>query len=157
MLYETVNISISHYPMEWNLDISRRLGSLRKWFRKNHDSLILFCGVLTVGILGFEAGFIHGMSKNQEPLRIELAPEEVANTTGQATHVQGESGQRVGATVGDTRSLQQGTCAFVASRNSKLFHAATCAVVKRIKPENKLCFQEKGEAEARGLKQGCMK
>lgn len=143
--------------MEWNPDIPRRFGNLRKWFRKNHNSLILFCGVLTVGILGFEAGFIHGMSKNQEPLRIELAPEAVVNTPGQTTHIQGESGQRVGAVVGDTQGLPQGACAFVASRNSKLFHAATCAVVKRIKPENKLCFREKSEAEARGLTQGCVK
>ncbi len=144
--------------MKWNPEISRRFGSLRKWFRKNRDSLILFGGVLAVGILGFEAGFIHGMSKNQEPLRIELAPEEGVHSLGQATHdAQEESGQRINATLSDTKNLPQGVCAFVASRNSKLFHAATCAVVKRIKPENKLCFQEKSEAEARGLKQGCVK
>jgi hypothetical protein len=97
------------------------------------------------------------MSKSREPLRIELAPERAANvTTDEASQM--ISNQRiVGETVGDGADLSQGTCAFIASRNSKLFHASTCAVVKRIKPENKLCFKNAVEAEARGLKPGCLK
>jgi len=131
----------------------------RTWkrFQKNRDAWILFCGILAVGILGFEAGFIHGMSKNQEPIRIELAPEETAKIISESVGAPEESKQRVGGVLDDTKNVSEGTCEFVASRNSKLFHAATCAVVKRIKPVNKLCFKNISEAEARGLKQGCVK
>ncbi|MBP6889441.1 MAG: cobalamin biosynthesis protein [Candidatus Moranbacteria bacterium] len=131
---------------------------LWKWFRKNQDAWILFCGILAVGMLGFEAGFIQGASKNQEPLRIELAPEEITKTTNESVNTSEESRKTVGGTVpDDIKNVSEGACAFVASRNSQLFHASTCAVVKRIKPANKLCFKNISEAEARGLKQGCMK
>ena len=139
----------------------RLVKSSGRWWQKNRDSLVLFFGVLAVGILGFEAGFIHGMSKHQDPLRIELAPQEVATRApiNESAPVTETSGQRIGGgqTMNDAANPPEGACAFVASRNSKLFHASTCAVVKRIKPENKLCFKDAGEAEARGLKQGCLK
>ncbi|MDQ5976548.1 MAG: hypothetical protein QG664_461 [Patescibacteria group bacterium] len=130
-----------------------------KWWRKHRDSLVLFFGVLAVGALGFEAGFIQGMSKQQDPLRIELAPEEVvmSTETRESAPVTETGSQRIGQSLGGSAGPSQENCAFIASRNSTLFHAATCAVVKRIKPENKLCFKDAGEAEARGLKQGCLK
>ena len=133
------------------------LRNSRRWLGKHRDSLVLFFGVLTVGALGFEAGFISGMSRGQEPLRIELAPEKTEGVADESVRVPGESGQRIGERLSDTANPVQGTCAFVASRNSKLFHASTCAVVKRIKSENKLCFKDAAEAMARGLKQGCLK
>jgi hypothetical protein len=63
------------------------LRNSRKWLRKNRDSLILFFGVLTVGVLGFEAGFISGMSRGQEPLRIELAPEKTEGVADESVRV----------------------------------------------------------------------
>lgn len=153
MLYETVNIRMCLTEQMSNLKVYFR--AYRKWFHKNRDSLILFFGILAVGMIGFEAGFIHGMSQNQDPIHIELAPKEDTLSASQPTHSEG-SGQQTGEVM-NTNSLSSGACTFVASRNSKLFHASTCAVVKRIKPANKLCFKDVGEAEARGLKQGCMK
>ncbi|MBP7811737.1 MAG: hypothetical protein KA054_02750 [Candidatus Moranbacteria bacterium] len=135
---------------------TRLVRNSRRWWRKHRDSLVLFFGVLTVGVLGFEAGFIQGMSKQQDPLRIELAPEEamMSTETRESAPVMETGGQRIGQLLAGP---SQENCSFVASRNSTLFHAATCAVVKRIKQENKLCFKDAGEAEARGLKRGCLK
>ena len=144
------------YIMDKDSFPSRFLKGLWKRFQRSRDSLLFFFGVLAVGALGFEAGFISGMSKSREPLRIELAPERAANvTTDEASQM--ISNQRIRERLGDGADLSQGACAFIASRNSKLFHASTCSVVKRIKPENKLCFKNAVEAEARGLKPGCLK
>jgi hypothetical protein len=157
MLYETVNVS--GHAMESHSYFSGWTSWAKKWLRKNQNSLVLFCGVLAVGTLGFEAGFIQGKSKHQEPLRIELAPEERVNSSSasQSPSPLGESAERTSDAPNTEASLSAEACAFVASRNSKLFHASTCAVVKRIKPANKLCFKERSEAEARGLTAGCVK
>ncbi len=117
---------------------------------------MVFFGLVAVALLGFEAGLISGKSgSHQEPLRIELAPvavSAVANVDPVSPSV--GIGER---TAGEERkAIPEGaSCLFVASRNSKLYHAAGCAVVKRIKPENRLCFKEVSEAVARGLTPGC--
>ncbi|OGI25509.1 MAG: hypothetical protein A3J76_03575 [Candidatus Moranbacteria bacterium RBG_13_45_13] len=41
-------------------------------------------------------------------------------------------------------------CAFVASKNSNKYHLPACQFAEKIKPENKICFSSKEEAESRG-------
>lgn len=111
--------------------------------------------MLSVGGLAFEAGFLSAASRTQAPLRIELAPE--IKTTGSSVPSIPESKtltaeERTGVDVSPNKIP---SCVYVASRNSKLYHLATCAIVKRIKPENKLCFKDADEAKARGLTAGC--
>ena len=127
-----------------------------KSIKKQQDAWIVFFGLIAVSLLGFEAGFLSGKSgRYQEPLRIELAP--VAVSTATDTNPVSPSAGIGERTAREARkSMPEGAgCLFVASRNSKLYHAAGCAVVKRIKPENRLCFKEASEAVARGLTPGC--
>lgn len=129
-----------------------------KSIKKQQDAWIVFFGLIAVSLLGFEAGLISGKSGNhQEPLRIELAPVAVsvaANTN--PVSPSASIGER--AAREERQTIPEGAgCLFVASRNSKLYHAASCAVVKRIKPENRLCFKEVSEAIARGLTPGCVR
>ncbi|RME23291.1 MAG: hypothetical protein D6798_13810, partial [Deltaproteobacteria bacterium] len=41
-------------------------------------------------------------------------------------------------------------CAFVASRNSRLYHPAGCPVIDRIFPANRICYPSAAAAEATG-------
>ncbi len=109
---------------------------------------------------------MQGVSRAQAPLRIELAPEERVKTptaVSQSPAPNQSGAERKSPTLqgagGTSLSLEAkaSECAFVASRNSKLYHAASCAVVKRIKDENKLCFKDAAEAVARGFSPGCVK
>lgn len=43
-------------------------------------------------------------------------------------------------------------CLYVASKNSKIYHKPDCKWVKRIAPENIICFESLEEVQAKGLK-----
>ncbi len=139
-----------------SIHIADRFRKLFRGIKKQQDAWIVFFGLITVSLLGFEAGLISGKSgSHQEPLRIELAPVTVsAAADAEPVPLSAGIGERTSA--GERKTMPAGaSCLFVASRNSKLYHAAGCAVVKRIKPENRLCFKEASEAVARGLAPGC--
>lgn len=139
-----------------SIRITDRLRALSRIIKKRQDAWIAFLGFIAVGLLGFEAGLLSGKSGSyQEPLRIELAPVMVSAAADTDPVPPGaNSGERIAGTA--QKIIPEGaSCRFVASRNSKLYHAAGCAVVKRIKPENRLCFKEASEAAARGLTPGC--
>lgn len=142
-----------------SIHIADRMRILRKTLKKQGEAWIVFFGLVAVSTLGFEAGLISGKSGSQSaPLRIELAPATAAPVSDAAPAAQSAiAGERTAALVRPASDTGNASCAFVASRNSKLYHAASCAVVKRIKPENRLCFKEVSEAIARGLTPGCTK
>jgi methylphosphotriester-DNA--protein-cysteine methyltransferase len=48
-------------------------------------------------------------------------------------------------------------CLYVGSRNSDKYHLPSCAVTKRIKPENIVCFGNAEEAAKRGYVPGCIR
>lgn len=144
--------------MERDLFLVRIWKSVRKWLKRHENALVILVGLLAVGTLTFEAGLIQGVSRNQGSLRIELVSEtqETQGTLagGDVAKVESERHTETGSR--DVSQTSSESCMFVASRNSKLYHSATCAVVKRIKPANKLCFRSSNEAVARGLKPGCV-
>lgn len=141
-----------------SIRVADRLRTISRIIKKRQDAWIVFFGLIAVSLLGFEAGFLSGKSDSyQEPLRIELAPTAVS-ATADADTMPGAAGtgERTASVAGQKAMPSGGeSCRFVASRNSKLYHAAGCAVVKRIKPENRICFKEASEAAARGLTPGC--
>lgn len=139
-----------------SIRIADRLRTISRIIKKRQDAWIVFFGLIAVSLLGFEAGFLSGKSdSHQEPLRIELAPTAIS-ATADAALVPGTAGIGERMARAEQKPVPEGAnCRFVASRNSKLYHAASCAVVKRIKPENRLCFKEASEAAARGLTPGC--
>lgn len=133
-----------------------------KWIRYRREVIVLLFGFVSVGALAFEAGVIHGVSRLKEPIRIELAPENLQKNTGVSNQEIGGGGEKYEqiaqeVSEGNTLTTPPGACAFVASRNSTLYHAVSCGVAKRIKETNKLCFKDVAEAEKRGFKPGCLK
>lgn len=120
------------------------------------SDLILFLGVIAIGIIGFEVGFSEGQSRQSAPLVIEVPVKT-------QTSVEGISGAKTTPALLDTAINQTeikadaSKCAFTGSKNSNKYHLPTCAIVKRIKSENRVCFSSEEDAHAKGYTAGCVK
>lgn len=134
------------------------LDRFKEWIKENRQKLLLLAGFLVVGALAFESGLLRGRLAQADPLVVSLPviPEPVAVDQTQAA-AEGKSVKGVEQGVSETAPEPQGECPYVGSRNSDKYHLATCAVAKRIKPENRVCFASKEEAEKRGYIASCMK
>lgn len=133
---------------------------ISQWLEVNRDRLLILFGVLLVGILCFEAGLLHGKATQSKPLVLSVPAlsetvisQEGSNPSLKKESVAPASGvETISAKIGGTS-----TCVFVGSKNSNKYHAQECAVVKRIKPENRVCFSSKEEAEQWGYVASCLK
>lgn len=131
---------------------------LKKQIFPYKERLLVLVGVILVGVLSFEAGALHSSIGQSEPLVVSLPAVE-----GVVSEKEVSSGEKIlsaglertASQIKDTE-LPKG-CVFVGSRNSDKYHLPTCASAKRIKPENKVCFASKEDAEKRGYLAGCLK
>lgn len=129
---------------------------IQQWFSEKKERFALLAGVLLVGVLCFEAGLLQGKMKQETPLVIAIpdTPLPVSSAV-ESQPIAVPAGSPVGEPVVAMRTASE--CLFVGSKNSNKYHLATCAVAKRIKEENKLCFGSKEEAERRGYVPSCLK
>ncbi len=134
------------------------LNNGKVWVRDNHKNILLLAGISLVGALAFESGFLRGTLSQSEPIVISLpaVSEPQAVVSGAQTEDRLSGAEQVVAQ--DTGGGQEKTpCTFVGSRNSDKYHLQSCAVVKRIKQENKVCFASEEDAKKRGYVAGCLK
>lgn len=128
------------------------------WSRRERG-IIWWLAALLVGVVAFEAGFIQGRAHQDPPLVIEK-PAEVSAETCQS---QDQSAEKTNASAPSAKiaavspSTFPSDCRFVGSKNSDKYHAPSCAVAKRIKPENRVCFASEEDAQKRGYQAGCLK
>lgn len=136
------------------------LSRIKERIVDNRQNIYLFFGVLLVGVLTFESGFLRGQLGQSESLIISVpvAAESQNNETKSSTTNSNNSVKET-----ESKTLQTDTkqeiekCAFVGSKNSNKYHLQSCAVAKRIKPENKICFASKEDAEKHGYIASCIK
>jgi hypothetical protein len=129
-----------------------------KWLRYE-EKAVLWLSVALVGCAAFQAGLIHGRSVQAEPVVIEKPAAPAAAVAGATSEKSGEEGGRArpAQKAQDGQSKPpEGNCRFVGSRNSDKYHDPSCPVVKRIKPENRVCFASEEDARAKGYKVGCL-
>lgn len=127
-------------------------GQIVEWFQKNRERVFLLLGVILVGVLCFEAGLLQGRVRPETPLVLSLpvSPESSSDSKGA-----GSAASSLEPVV--AKSDGSANCVFVGSKNSTKYHLTTCAAAKRIKPENRVCFASKEEAEKRGYRPSCLK
>lgn len=128
---------------------------IKEFWLKYEPKIILIFALILVAFLAFEAGIIKGQKSSKSALIIEKTvgctntpndPQEVQKTQNLTA---GEVSTRIGEEAPQS-------CQFVASKNSDKYHKSTCAIGKKIKPENKVCFSTEQEAIDKGLKRaGC--
>lgn len=132
----------------------------KKWLICHQKNLLLLAGLVFVGVLAFEAGMLRGALRQPAPLVLSIpAISEEKDNRGDpapAANAPLKGVERTAAAVGGAAGSAK-NCAFVGSRNSNKFHLPTCAVAKRIKPENIVCFVSEEDAEKRGYVAGCLK
>ena len=150
-------MSIAH-SMILSTSITAFLYRSKEWITGNRQKLFLSGGFLIVALLAFESGLLRGALTQSAPLVVSLPavvePLPVSGAVMENKQVKGTE-QRVAETA--KQSQPSGECSYVGSRNSNKYHLVTCAVAKRIKPENRVCFTSKEEAEKRGYVPSCMK
>ncbi len=129
------------------------------WWKDHGERFWLFLGVVLVGVLCFEAGMLQGKMVKKEPLVLTVPAIVESATPGVEIAAVGAPQTPLTTGMEPVVAIEQKTeqCVFVGSRNSNKYHLATCAVAKRIKPENRVCFPSKEEAEKRGYIPSCLK
>lgn len=139
------------------------LQKAKEWFGENKDRLLVLIGLFLASIFAFQAGVIYNSTQDQKPLVLSIpalpsenvvAPEK-AIVLGVATPGQSNSPAKAGSEANQNGGEKN--CIFVGSKNSNKYHLSTCAVAKRIKAENKVCFSSKEDAEKRGYVASCLK
>jgi hypothetical protein len=130
---------------------------IQTFWQAEGSRVMLFLSVVLVGVIAFEAGLIHARAAAQIPLVIEkpVAAPAVAG----ASDENKDATASLRAVVQSASADKQDTveqCRFIGSRNSDKYHHPACAVVKRIKPENRVCFASEEVARARGYQAGCL-
>lgn len=128
----------------------------KEWIKENRQKLFLLGGFLIVGALGFESGLLRGALTQSAPLVVSI-PAAVEPLPVNGTVIENKQVKGAEQSVTETDKQPAGECPYVGSRNSNKYHLATCAVAKRIKPENRVCFTSKEDAEKRGYIASCMK
>jgi len=128
------------------------LQSVRQWFVIYRRNIVVFVGIVLVGILCFEGGILYGQVSQAKPIVLSLPaiPSKEIVSEKQGDTIQ----QPMSANSASKEKTSD--CLFVGSRNSNKYHLPTCAVAKRIKSENTVCFASKEEAEKRGYVAGCI-
>ncbi|MFH0929960.1 MAG: hypothetical protein V1814_01775 [Candidatus Moraniibacteriota bacterium] len=128
-----------------------------QFWLKYEQKIVLAIGIILIAAISFEAGFLKGQKNKQEPIVVnKVAPAEVASAnTGQsqtdASDTKTASANSKPASTESVATANNQKCAFVASKNSNKYHLPTCRYAQNIKPENRVCFSSKEEAEGRGF------
>jgi hypothetical protein len=129
--------------------------------KANAREIALICGMVGVGLCGFEFGFVQGVRHTSPPIVIEkaVAAHDTESVSGVTASVQGTQTEKTmnTTTTAAGRGTLPDTCPFVGSKNSNKYHAAGCAVAKRIKPENRICFTSEDDAKAKHYQPSCLK
>ena len=136
------------------------------WFAPREKRYALAAAGVILVALSFEMGVLFERGRGHEALVVEKSVESIAKAReNQALLASSQNGALVAGAQTVKTSAEKGAgvseaipsaCAFVGSKNSTKFHSPSCSYAKRIKPENRVCFGSKEEAEKRGYVAGCI-
>lgn len=119
-----------------------------EFFKENREKLIALFGFAMVFVFGFFSGYYYLLEKvDDRQVSIEQPSTDCAGlfnagVSGAAIDPS-EKADRPDNTVASGESKVK---AYVASKNSKIFHVPSCSFASRIKEENKVQFSSKEEA-----------
>ena len=129
------------------------------FLKNNQEKLLLLLGFILVFSAGFSSGyfFLQEQDDNEYNITIEEPSQDCKNlfnaepikeyieiNLNSSNQVKGEQSKT------DSANLQNKTGAFVASKNSKIYHLPDCSYAQRIKDENKIWFKSAKEAGEEG-------
>ncbi len=134
---------------------------LGKFWLKYEKKIILLASVILIAAISFEAGYLKGQKNKKESVIVsQIAAVEETNHPESQTKADNTATKNAATnTPAKISAIEEPTaqtaepqkCAFVASKNSNKYHLPTCRYAQNMKPENKICFSSKEEAESRGF------
>jgi len=130
---------------------------IAEFWLKYEQKIILFVGVVLIAAISFEAGFLHGQKSQSESVIVnKVASAETARASKEEIQTDSNTAKTSAASPKSassetTASSESQKCAYVASKNSNKYHLPTCRYAQNIKPENKVCFSSKEDAESKGF------
>lgn len=122
---------------------------IRVFWDKYENKIVLFLGILLIAVVSFEIGVLEGNKMGQGSLIVESV------SSGNPSEIKAGKGEVLGVEEskidsGQLKETGDKECLFVGSKNSNKYHALGSQWANRIKPENRVCFKSKEEAESKG-------
>ena len=129
------------------------------FLKNNQEKLLLLLGFVLVFSAGFSSGYFYFQEQGSNEYNIiieepsqdcrdlfnaEPIKEYVEVDFNSSSQIKGEQSKT------DSVNLENKTGAFVASKNSKIYHLPDCGYAKKIKDENKIWFKSAKKAEEAG-------
>jgi hypothetical protein len=122
---------------------------LKEYARGRQTDLFLAGLIFLVSVGSFGLGRLSAIWSEKEPVRItQNAERQTLNVKNGIDNAVAENASAVSAFSVQNSALGK----YVASKNGTAYHYPWCSGAKRIKEENKIWFQTKTEAEAKGYK-----
>jgi len=133
---------------------------MQNFLKNNQEKIFLLIGFIFVFFTGvFSSYFYFQEQDDRNSITIEDASQDcqdlfkensaqkyiTSNNSNSSSQVKGEQSKL------NNPNPQNKTGAFVASKNSKIYHLPSCQYVKRIKEENKIYFKSAEEAREKGF------
>lgn len=113
----------------------------KNWVAENESMLILTAGFLLIAIISFGLGKLWEQQISAEGLKAPIVINKSKSARDSTLSIQKVEPQNIVANI-----------LYVASKNGTSYHLLNCPGAKQIKPENKIEFNSKEEAESRGYK-----
>lgn len=115
---------------------------VKNWVIANENSLVLAIGILLIAIIGFGLGALwQGSKAEKAPIVVDKSKSAFNKQNQEEGIVNQEQKTNIAANI-----------LYVASKNGTSYHLPNCPGAKQIKPENKIEFNSKEEAEKAGYK-----
>ncbi len=136
---------------------------IKKFWQKHDQKILIFVAIILVAVVSFKAGQTHEDAKKTAEINVSLSQLAAANPAQEKILVMGEALERNGVDLrtnlvedkkdgenSGSGNQDQKECALVGSKNSNKYHLLSCQWASKIKPENRVCFSSKEDAEAKG-------
>jgi hypothetical protein len=125
------------------------------------EKIILGICIILIALVSFEAGFLKGQKNQKEPIGVKVSSDnnaaqrsdeniDITSTSSNSNTPVATTAVNNSDNTGSISEIDNKNCPYVASKNSNKFHLASCQWAKRIKPENRICFSNREEAEKKG-------
>lgn len=117
--------------------LNEYLQKVKTWFKENKSDILIAVFIFLISLASFGLGRLSILWPEKEPVTITSDELRTMNAPDQKEKVNSSLTVKV---------------LYVASKSGTSYHYPWCAGALKIKEENKIWFQTKGEAESRGYK-----
>jgi len=116
-----------------------------KWVKNNQNKIILTIALILVAVLGFQMGRLSVLINQDGNIVFKQTNQEELEQF--FNQKQGSYTYQKGSAV-EKNQVQKGQ--FIGSKNSNKYHLPSCHWASRIKPENRIWFENEADAQENG-------